>query len=132
MSNIFERASRIGLRFATTKGELTVEDLWHLPLSHSTKVNLDTIAQELHAKVKAQDNEVSFVTKKAAADPSIALGFELVKHIIEVRLAEAEVAAQVKSNRDKREKILELIAAKEGDELSAKSLDELRELAKSL
>ena len=40
MADIFELASRAALTFESPKGELKVEDLWHLPLQ-SNKSNAD-------------------------------------------------------------------------------------------
>ena len=45
--NLFEIASRKKLRIPTTKGDLTVEQLWDLPLK-STGLSLDKIAIDLN------------------------------------------------------------------------------------
>jgi hypothetical protein len=132
---MFEKASRLKLRFdSPVSASLLVEDLWGLPLT-STKTrpvaNLDDIAVALHKQLK-NDSDVSFVVKSRKSDETIQLKFDIVKHIIEVRVAEADVAAEKKSNSDKKQKILALIADKEDDALAGKSVDELRALAESL
>ena len=43
--SIFEQASRLKLRFASVKGELTIEHLWGLPLQSKTSFDLDTVAK---------------------------------------------------------------------------------------
>ncbi len=51
--NLFERASRIGLRVASSKGMLMVEDLWSIPLTSKTgALNLDEIAGELNKQLE--------------------------------------------------------------------------------
>lgn len=57
--NIFEQTSRLKLRFDTTKGMLTAEDLWDLPLtSDAGKANLDDVAQSLHRELKDAETEL--------------------------------------------------------------------------
>lgn len=130
--NIFEQATRVKLRFETSKGMITVEDLWDLPLTSATgKVNLDDIARDHYNQLK-ETATVSFVEKPAKANPTIALGFEIVKQIIEVRLAENVAAAQAKENKDRKERLLVVIENKENEVLTSKSLDELRAIANSL
>lgn len=127
----FQAASRLKLRFDTPKGQLTVEDLWDLPLtSGAGKANLDDIAKSLHRQTKTDD--VSFVTPPAAKDASIALAFDIVKHIIGVRIAERDAAADAAARAAKKQQLLSLIASKESEALAGKSLDELRAMFESL
>ena len=123
--NIFEAATRGRLRFGSNKGMLTVEDLWDLPLNSKNNASLDGIARAYNRELKSQEEE-SFVTKPARKDSVLELGFEVVKHIIEVRLAENE-AAKKKIDRDKEKKLLmELIAKKEVEELGATDIKDLK------
>lgn len=127
---MFQKASRKKLRFESPQGFLSVEDLWDLPLQ-SGKANLDDIAKALFRRVKDQDN-VSFVVKSKTQDDTLQLKFDIVKYIIDVRLAEAEVADMAKINKEKKQQILAIIAAKENESLMGTSLDELRKMAESL
>ena len=87
---MFEKATRLKLRFETKKGQLSTEDLWDLPLSSTTgAVNLDDIARALHLKVSTQ-TDVSFVNPaaKSPAAEREQLALDVVKQVIAVRLAE--------------------------------------------
>ncbi len=130
---MFENASRIKLRFNTPKGLLTVEDLWDLPLisRSSVQANLDDIARDLHNKLK-DANEISFVKKATKDNEKLKLAFDIIKHVIAVRLAEDEAAATAANNRAKKQQLLALIAHKENDELAGKSLEDLKKLAEEL
>lgn len=124
--NIFEQATRQALRFSSPKGLLTVEDLWALPLTSSTgKANLDDIAKELFTQLKNETN-ISFVKKAATADEKVQLSFDIVKHIIEVRVAESEAAAVARGNAEKKQRLLAVLEQKENDQLGSLSIDELR------
>lgn len=122
----FEQASRLQLRFDTAKGPLSAEDLWHLPLTSATgKVNLDDIARELDAKLKTTST-VSFVDKPAKPDLTTQLGFDIVKRVIDVRLEERDAAATAEANKQKKQKLLAILEAKENEGLSQLSMEDLR------
>jgi len=130
-ANIFEQATRKKLRFTTSRGPLTVEDLWELPLTSKTeRPNLDAIAIELHEAIEAQGTK-SFV-KAAKKDEILQLKFDVVKHIIDVK--EAENAAKVEENtkQAKREHLDRLIGQAEDRELASKTPEELRALRNAL
>lgn len=123
---MFEKASRLKLTFASSQGLLSVEDLWDLPLTSSKgRANLDDLARDLHKQLK-NGEDVSFVNKETKSDPVIQLKFDIVKHVIEVKLAENEAAATARANAEKKQQLLGLIASKENEALAGKSLDELR------
>lgn len=129
---MFEKASRLKLRFDSAKGLLTVEDLWDLPLTSNTgKANLDDIARDLHRLLKEAD-EVSFVKPAQGSTESDQLAFDVVKHIIDVRVAERDAAAQKAERAEKKQQILAMIAQKENEALGSTSLEELRAMAASL
>jgi len=129
---MFERATRQKLRFDTSKGQLSVEDLWDLPLT-STRghVNLDDLARGFHNQLKNND-DISFVDVDRKNDSVIQLKFDIVKHIIDVKLAERALAALKAENDMKKSRIMELIAQRQDEALSSKSIDELTEMLKDM
>ena len=130
--NIFEKATRQKVLFESPKGLLTVQDLWDLPLVGSGGVaNLDDIAIALHVKLR-EENQVSFVSTKKEASELLQLKFDIVKHIIEVKLEEKAAKALVAENRAKKERILEIIERKQSRELEETSLEDLQKMVKDL
>ena len=121
--NMFEQVSRMKLRFKTSKGDLTVEDLWDLRLTGT--VSLNTLAKSLNKQLKLDDEE-DFVSTKSASNKVLELKFELVKHIIGVKKAEQEAAANAADVKAKKQKLAELIAKKQDSALEGKSLEELQ------
>jgi hypothetical protein len=129
---MFTKASRIKLRFDTPKGLLSVEDLWDLPLTSATgKANLDDIAKAAFQALKGSE-VVSFVMRDKVADPTVQLRFDIIKFIIDTRLAENEAASTAQVNKERKQKFLALIEQKEFEQVASKSLDELKALYASM
>ena len=129
---MFEKAVRLKLRFDTPAGLAGAEDLWDLPLT-STKgrPNLDDVARALHKKLRSGD-DVSFVETERKSDATVQLGFDIVKHIIDVRLAENAALKSEKDRAEKKQKIMGIIAAKQDASLHDMSLDDLQKLMADL
>lgn len=133
---MFEQASRSKLRFDTPRGLLTTEDLWDLPLisSSGNRANLDAIAMSLYRQSRDAAKVVSFVspTAESSEKSQLELRLAIVKHIIGVKLAERAAMEEASLRREKKQRILELIARKQDEELSNKSEDDLRAMLESL
>ena len=127
MTNIFEQAARMRppLRFASAVGDLTAEQLWDLPLTHKSRPSLNELAIAT-AKELRDLGDFSFVDVKP--DPrkdTITLQLDILKRVIEVKMAEAIAAQNAAKSAERKQKILEALEKKEGSELDAKSKDEL-------
>jgi len=121
---MFEKATRMKLRFKVGNGNATVEDLWDLSLTA-----LDGVAKELYKEVK--DEEISFIKKtRKKVVPSLKL--DIVKHIIEVRLGEEKKAEEAAIARDKKQQILAILEEKENDSLKSASTKDLKKMLKDL
>lgn len=125
MSNIFEKASRLKLRFAH-KGLCSVEDLWDLSLSA-----LDSIYKGLNAQLKQQSEE-SLLATKSAADEVLSLQIEIVKHIFEVKQAEQLARQSAADKAAQKQKLLGIIAEKQETELRSMSVEDLTKMVESL
>lgn len=129
---MFEKAARMKLRFESPKGALTAEDLWDLPLAASAgRASLNEVAKGISRMLK-ETGEEDFVHKVSKSDEVLALKLDIVKHVIAVRVAENEAAAQASARKEQKEKLLELIAKKQDQQLEGKSLDELMAMAQEL
>lgn len=131
--NLFIAASRNKVRFDTVQGQLSVEDLWDLPLqtTRGGRACLDTIAIELDQQLK-NAGTTSFVDEAPVGNDELKMKFDIVLHVIEVRKAENKAAEVLRANAERKQKILSLIADKENDALASKSVDELRSLVSTL
>ena len=125
MSDIFKEASKMGLRFPTSLGNLSVEDLWHLNLNV-----LDELAIGYKDMIESTSNE-SFLRQKTTSDGTLELRLDIAKSIIEERLDDAEAIEKKTAIREQNKKIMELIVEKENDELKDSSIEELRAMLKT-
>ena len=134
---MFEKAARLKLRFDSPKGQLTVEDLWDLPLTVGQLggASLDNIAKALNRKIK-ETAEESFVIKDAKSvnflNTYTQLRFDIVKHIIDVRLAENDVAAAAHAKKIQKQKILGILAQKKDEQLQGASVEDLEKMLEAL
>lgn len=122
---MFEKATRQKYRFGTAQGVLTVEDLWDLPLTSARGASLDNIARALSKEVKATGENESFVEQTQKADDSLQTKFEIVKHIIKVKLEDNAAARKAAENRATKEQLATIIARKQSAALEALSTEEL-------
>jgi hypothetical protein len=109
-ASLFEQATRQKLRFPSNRGELTVEDLWTMPLQSKSGFDVDTVAKTVNSKIKelSEDSFVSTKPSKALAQQQLML--DVIKHVIAVRLAEAaakEKRVAQKAERARLEALLE-------------------------
>lgn len=129
---MFEKAARLKLRFNTPIGELSMEDLWELPLTgRPGKANLDDLARALHQQIE-QAPTVSFVTKTQPVSAIPQLKFDIVLHIIKTKLSEQEAAQKAKDTRERKQKIMALIEQKQDEKLAGASIEELQALVDAL
>lgn len=125
--DIFEQASRARLRFEMVKGgNAATEDLWHIPLTA-----LDTMAKGINHRIKLLAEE-SFLTESPSADKELVLKLDLIKHVIKIRQAETAARVLEKDNKDKKQHILSIIAAKKDQKLQEMDLSELEDMVKTL
>jgi len=116
---MFEKASRAKLRFACSRGNLSVEDLWDLSLD-----DLDTMFRALSAKAKAATEE-SLLAKPTKGDIEAELKLALIRRVFEVRSAEAESAKNAKKVAEEKQKLLGILATKRAASLEALSETEI-------
>ena len=117
--SIFKQATREKLRFVTSKGNLTTEQLWDLSISE-----LDSLAVAAQIETDTSTKK-SLLKKKSTVDKIAQLKFEVLQDILLTKDEEREVA---QSNADKKahnEKILRLVQEKDDAELASMSKEEL-------
>ena len=127
MSNekMFEIATRSKFRFPY-KGQISVEDMWELSLPA-----LDLVFKALNAQIK-QVKEESLLSTKSKADEILELHIEIVKYIVSVKLAEKEAREKAAVNKEMKQKIMQIKAARQDKALLEASDEDLDKLLAEL
>ena len=120
MENLFETAARKKFRFSY-KGQITTEDLWDL-----TPAQLDGVYKALNKTARAQ-GEDSLMDDRAV-DVDLRDQIAIVKYIFEKKKEEKEAARAAAENKAKRDRILEVLAAKQDEALKNMSEEELQKM----
>lgn len=123
--NLFEIATRQRFRFPF-KGVISTEDLWVLPLKE-----LDLIFKTLNAELK-QVKEESLLKTKTQQDEELDMRIQIVKYIVQTKLTEEELRMKTKEKKEQKQKLLELLASKEDEDLQNKSKEEIQKMIAEL
>ena len=122
---MFEVAIREKMRFPF-KGVINSEDLWDL----STR-DLDSIFKTLNSQLK-EIKEESLLQVKTQQDQELDMKIEIIKYIVKVKLEEENLRLQAKDRKEKKQKIMEILANKQDNDLQNKSVEELQNMLNEL
>ena len=123
--NIFEYAVENKLRFPY-KGLISAEDLYALSVS-----DLDTIYKTLKREAK-RNGEESLLATKSNDDVALDTKIEIVKYIVEKKLAQVEARKTAAANKAKKDKILSILEEKQDAALKNMSEEDLRKMLDTL
>lgn len=118
----FMKGTKLKVRFKEIGGNLSIEDLWTLGYD-----DLDRLAKAYDKQIKESSQE-SFVKKTTKVNPLVQLKFDIVKGVIDARLAADERAEKLADRKKNNARIMELISNKQDKALEEKSLEELQAL----
>lgn len=123
--NMFEVATRTKMRFPF-KGMISVEDLWDLSVQ-----NLDKVFKALNSQRKEAQEE-SLLNVKSSEDEVLDTQITIVKYIVGVKLEEQAARVKAAENKEKKQKIMALMAKKDDEEMENMSREELQKLLDEL
>ncbi len=122
---LYKYAAQHQLRFASRSGNLTVEDLFDLPLTSERGSSLDDTAKKINAELKSVSEESFVVTSSNPRKKMLEIALDIVKDVIATKLAENEAERLKAAKKDERRKILDALAAKKDQKLTEASIEEL-------
>lgn len=121
---MYKEAIRQGLTFQTSKGLLSIEQLWQL-----TPKELDALAVQLEAEYK-ESGKKSFLVAKSVKDKTAKLKFDIVLDVLTTIVEEQEALSNAQEVKEHNKKIMALIADKKDEDLKGKSVKELEGMLK--
>ena len=127
--NIYKEATKKHIRFHVGRlTNLTVEDVWNLPLTGNGGTNLDALAIALNDQLK-DDAPKSFVgdTRVSATAKDAQLKFDIVLDIIKTKQDEIKQATEAAVKSATIQQLRELKAKKQLDEFNDMSIEEIDE-----
>ena len=125
--DIYKLACTKKVRFKTTNGLISTEDLFDLPLTSKNGMNLDVVAKTVYEALKNEES-VSFVEKISnPRKEGLELAMEIVKDVIRTKQEEAAAKADLASKAAKRDQLLRALSAKQEQELANMPLEKLQE-----
>ncbi len=120
MTNMWLEALQKRLRFEF-KGLISTEDLFDLDMS-----SLDVIYQKLSKELREISGDSLLDNEKADEIAWVQLKLDVVKHVFDIKKAEAEALRQKIANIEEKQRIMHIINEKENAELANLSIDELK------
>lgn len=130
---MYENAIRNKYRFPSSKGELTVEQLWDLPLTSARGTSLDEVAISVNGNLKNLPAE-SFVahSTNAAAKAVLEEKLAIVVHIIQTKQAENEAARTAAERKQQRDRLTEILHVRTQQDLMSKTPEEIQAMIDAL
>ena len=122
MTNIWVECLKNKFRFEF-KGLISIEDLFDLTLA-----DLDAIYKSLKKEESDLQGDSLLGNDENPKVREVEVKIEVVKAVFDMKKAEIARAERALANKAQKDKILAIIEDKENQELSEKSIDELREI----
>lgn len=123
--NLFEMATRNKMRFPSTKGELSVEDLWDL-----SDKDLDVVYKNLKDQ-EVKSSEESLLDD-ANVDPKLMAAIGIVRYIFTTKRKEKLAEKERINKKQTQKKYIDALSKKQDEAIEKMSEAELRAMIDSL
>jgi len=125
MMNIYKRAIKQKIRF-DYKGMQTTEDIDQLNVEDLNDIYVALVKQKKDTEVEG------LLITKTKEDSLLNLKIAIIKDIVETKLAEKDARLLLADKKEKKEKIMTILASKEDDALEKKSPVALKKMLDEL
>lgn len=125
--DMYKSASKLKLKYITTKGVVEINDLWDFTL-----VQLETLIKSINRILKQNNNDdgLSFLSSTTIVDVENQLRFDIAKDIYLTKKQENEERLNEIKIREHNRKIDELISKKKEQKWEELSIEELEKARK--
>lgn len=122
--DIYKQGIKMGVRFITSKGNLGIEQLFHL-----TQTDLaNSIKNQKKLLRKTDEDDLGFLDESSKVNVVEQLKFDILKDVYLTKKADADALRDAKLNKEHNKKIMELIQNKKDESLAGKTIEELEKM----
>lgn len=130
--DLYKYAARNSLRFPSTKGDLTVEQLFAMPLVSKVGFDLDSVARAINKQLKDAGEESFVAERTSPAQAALSIKLDIVKDVIATKQAENLEKLTEASKKAEKQRLLDALARVQDKQLEAMSADEIQARLKAL
>lgn len=126
---MFETATRAKLRFKSTRGELSIEQLWDVPLRPAKSgddFHLDDIAKRTNRELKELSEESFVESRKSPTQTRLELAMDVILFVIKTKQDEEDLAKKRAAKAKEKEELLEILAEKQKGEMKELSVKDIQ------
>lgn len=129
---MFEVATRVKVRFLSVKGELSIEQLWDVPLRANDNYNLNEIAKSISRNLHGMQEENFVDGAPSAKLAKEQMKLDIVKHVIATKQEDERKAKDLADKRAERARLVEILANKQDEKLSGLSTEQIEKRIRAI
>ena len=131
-TDIFKQATKLKLRFSSVRGDLTVEDLWDLPLTSKSNLSLDGVGKPIQKALRESDEDSLVDVPTTSKNELNSLRLALIKEIISVKQEENLIKQNQAAIESQKALLKQALASKKVDEINSLSVEEIEKRLASM
>ena len=131
-TDIFKQATKLKLRFSSVRGDLTVEDLWDLPLTSKSNLSLDGVGKPIQKALRESDEDSLVDVPTTSKNELNSLRLALIKEIISVKQEENLIKQNQAAIESQKALLKQALASKKIEEVNGLSVEEIEKRLASM
>lgn len=131
-TDIFKQATKLKLRFSSVRGDLTVEDLWDLPLTSKSNLSLDGVGKPIQKALRESDEDSLIDVPTTSKNELNSLRLAIIKEIISVKQEENLIKQNQAAIESQKALLKQALASKKVDEINSLSVEEIEKRLASM
>lgn len=131
-TDIFKQATKLKLRFSSVRGDLTVEDLWDLPLTSKSNLSLDGVGKPIQKALRESDEDSLVDVPTTSKNELNSLRLAVIKEIISVKQEENLIKQNQAAIESQKALLKQALASKKVDEINSLSVEEIEKRLASM
>ena len=131
-TDIFKQATKLKLRFSSVRGDLTIEDLWDLPLTSKSNLSLDGVGKPIQKALRESDEDSLVDAPTTSKNELNSLRLAIIKEIISVKQEENLIKQNQAAIESQKALLKQALASKKVDEINSLSVEEIEKRLASM